>query len=136
MPAAMISFSFSKRGQPVRFPFTRSNCRGAFMGTSMALPAISPLAMAYANHRPGDVYRLIKSISGGGFWCVHVSAEFCGHDGTASFPIGGSYTDTAKKWMQRNFHFVVGIEGLKRSRAVRMIDRLIRKFCSAVFFFH
>src|SRR5467141_4074755 len=44
--AAMISLSFSKRGQPVCLPFTRSNCSRAFMGTSMALPAISPSPMA------------------------------------------------------------------------------------------
>src|ERR1700688_4358922 len=46
MPAAMISFSFSKRGHSMRLPLMTSTSSRARMGTSTALPATSPSPIA------------------------------------------------------------------------------------------
>src|SRR5262249_57477235 len=43
---------------------------------------------------------------------------------TACFSPGWSYSDTAEKGMQRDFHFVVRIERLKRSGIAGVIDRI------------
>ena len=93
------------------------------------------VTIAKIKERSGHVHGQIECVSSGDFRRVHVAAEFRGHDGAARFSVGGSDTDAPKKWMERNFHLVVGIEGLKRSGAARVVDRVKPDFLRQRFFF-
>ena len=82
------------------------------MGTSIAVPAISPSPIAawpspkYSS-AAGNVDGQIQRVADGRFGRVHVAAEFGGNDGAAGFAVGGSDADAAEKRVQRNFHFVI-----------------------------
>ena len=82
------------------------------------------VAVAEIKQRPRDIYRQIQRVANGDFRSVHVAAKFRRHDGAARLSVRRCDADAAQKRMKRNFHFVVGIERLKRGGSFRMVDRV------------
>ena len=114
----------------------QSGLHGNFDGTARNFAVThGGVTIAKIKERSGHVHGQIECVSRGDLRRIHVAAEFRGHDGAARFSVGGSDTDAPKKWMERNFHLVVGIEGLKRSGAARVVDRVKPDFLRQRFFF-
>src|SRR5436853_6370865 len=78
-------------------PSPHGNFDGAACNFAVAHGGV---AISKIKERPAYVHGQIECVSNGDFRCVHVAAEFRGHDGTASFPSGGRGTEAPKQWME------------------------------------
>ena len=80
------------------------------------------VAVTEIEQTASDVDRKIERVSGRDFGSVHVAAKFRRNDRAAGFAIGGSDSDTAKKRVEREFYFEVGVERLERGGVVGVVD--------------
>jgi hypothetical protein len=62
------------------------------------------------------------SVAGAGLGSIHVTSEFGGNDGAASFPSSRSDTNATEKWVERDLHGEVRILGLEGSFIAGFID--------------